>query len=52
MKDEEFKEITEAMKAVGFPDEFITALKAIRFLIRSGKLHKVIQLLLTEGEEA
>lgn len=51
MKDEEFKETVEMMKLVGFSSEFITVLKAIRLLIRSGKLHEDIKLL-TEGEEA
>ena len=50
MKDEEFKETVELMKACGFSSEFITAIKAIRLLIKSGKLHEDMQLL-TEGEE-
>lgn len=50
MKDEEFKETVELMKAYGFSSEFITAIKAIRLLIKSGKLHEDMQLL-KEGEE-
>ena len=52
MKDEEFKETVELMKACGFSSEFITAIKAIRLLIKSGKLHEDIKLLKEEGEEA
>lgn len=51
MKDEEFKETVEMMKQVGFSSEFITAIKAIRLLIKSGKLQEDMKLL-TEGEEA
>lgn len=50
MNDEEFKETVELMKACGFSSEFITAIKAIRLLIRSGKLHEDMKLLM-EGEE-
>ncbi len=49
MKDEEFKETIELMKACGFSGEFITAIKAIRLLIVSGKLHKDMEFL--QGEE-
>lgn len=52
MKDEEFKETVELMKACGFSSEFITVIKAIRLLIKSGKLHEDIKLLTEEGEEA
>lgn len=51
MKDEEFKETVEMMRACGFSSEFITAIKAIRILIKSGKLQEDMKLL-TEGEEA
>lgn len=50
MNNEEFNKTVELMKACGFPDEFIIAVKAVRFLIRSGKLHEVIQLI-REGYE-
>lgn len=50
MNNEEFNKTIELMKACGFPDEFIIAVKAVRFLIRSGKLHEVIQLI-REGYE-
>ena len=52
VKDEEFKETVELMKQVGFSSEFITVIKAIRLLIKSGKLHEDIKLLTEEGEEA